>query len=323
MAKPGPSSGVPIAAIHVSGSRDVDPAEIERLAESIKLVGLINPVTVETRAGRIELIAGRNRIAACKLLGWENIPVVDRDAIQAHHDNGARGRERREAERSGFDELSTIDENLIRVDLGPERDELMKRRVALLTSLGHRRGSGGARSGAGARKTSDPKPGAEKRRGQRNRPAGATNQNDSVTPNPSAAGPASVQERRAAAREHDAPGRPATPHGDAVAATAAAAGVSRRTAQRAVAAKGEGPGPGRGRKPKPPKPASPKAPAVVAPPPVAAEVTSWRITLIRAGGEYEARFDDSTVAGHGATSEAALAMIATRAWLVTGKGSAP
>ena len=50
-----------------------DSGEIRELAESIKQEGLIEPIIVRPRGGRLELVAGSRRVAACKLLGWRKI----------------------------------------------------------------------------------------------------------------------------------------------------------------------------------------------------------------------------------------------------------
>jgi ParB family transcriptional regulator, chromosome partitioning protein len=49
-----------------------DLGDIEALAASIEDIGLLNPITVD-ETGR--LLAGARRLAACKLLGWEMVPV--------------------------------------------------------------------------------------------------------------------------------------------------------------------------------------------------------------------------------------------------------
>lgn len=46
--------------------------QITRLAESIRLVGLLHPVVVNTRG---ELVAGGRRLAAVRQLGWDEVPV--------------------------------------------------------------------------------------------------------------------------------------------------------------------------------------------------------------------------------------------------------
>jgi ParB family chromosome partitioning protein len=49
-----------------------DLGDIESLAASIKEFGLLNPILVTDKN---HLVAGRRRLAACKLLGWTEILV--------------------------------------------------------------------------------------------------------------------------------------------------------------------------------------------------------------------------------------------------------
>src|SRR6516162_8111240 len=51
---------------------------IDVLADSIRRLGLINPITI-SRDG--ELIAGERRLSAVKLLGWEMVPIQYTDEI--------------------------------------------------------------------------------------------------------------------------------------------------------------------------------------------------------------------------------------------------
>ena len=52
--------------------RDVDPENVERLAESIASVGLLNPLVVRrtgaSQSGILTLVAGRHRLEALKRL---------------------------------------------------------------------------------------------------------------------------------------------------------------------------------------------------------------------------------------------------------------
>jgi ParB family transcriptional regulator, chromosome partitioning protein len=60
--------------------KDIDPAALEELQDSIRQVGLLQPVVVRSaKAGGFELIAGERRLRACQKLGWERIPAVQRD----------------------------------------------------------------------------------------------------------------------------------------------------------------------------------------------------------------------------------------------------
>src|ERR1017187_7684887 len=57
-----------------------DLGDLRTLAESIEEVDLLHPVVV-TPEGR--LIAGQRRLAACRALGWEEVPVTVVDLYQA------------------------------------------------------------------------------------------------------------------------------------------------------------------------------------------------------------------------------------------------
>jgi ParB family chromosome partitioning protein len=63
---------MPISAIKIGKRIRKDMGDIEGLAESIEDLGLLNPITVDERGC---LRAGARRLAACRRLGWEKIPV--------------------------------------------------------------------------------------------------------------------------------------------------------------------------------------------------------------------------------------------------------
>src|SRR6266853_5675984 len=54
--------------------------DVRALADSIAEVGLLHPIVV-TPEGR--LIAGQRRLQACRLLGWQDVPVTIVDLLQA------------------------------------------------------------------------------------------------------------------------------------------------------------------------------------------------------------------------------------------------
>ena len=60
-------------------------AGIEALANSIKEIGLINPIIVRKAEQGYQLIAGTRRWHACLLLGWDTIPakVIEQDTREA------------------------------------------------------------------------------------------------------------------------------------------------------------------------------------------------------------------------------------------------
>jgi N6-adenosine-specific RNA methylase IME4/ParB-like chromosome segregation protein Spo0J len=118
---------ISIAKIKVSNNRrEVDEAKILELADSIKTVGLINPITISTNN---DLIAGAHRLLAYKQLGLNEIEsnVVELTELQQ--------------------ELIEIDENLIRNELHyTERGEQLLRRKAIYEEL-HPQSKHGMRNG--------------------------------------------------------------------------------------------------------------------------------------------------------------------------------
>jgi len=58
-----------------------DFASVPELMKSIQESGLINPITVQTTAAGIRLLAGESRFRACTLLGWTHIPAFFRDEL--------------------------------------------------------------------------------------------------------------------------------------------------------------------------------------------------------------------------------------------------
>lgn len=112
--------------------RQLVAEKVQELAESIKELGLLQPIVVTKDK---KLIAGFHRLEACKLLGWQEINCIIReyDELEA--------------------ELAEIDENLIRAELSDlERAEHLKRRKEIYeakhpqTKAGLRRAYGMHRS---------------------------------------------------------------------------------------------------------------------------------------------------------------------------------
>lgn len=101
---------IPITDIKINSGRREAPADkIKELADSIAVVGLLNPITVNSD---YTLIAGLHRLEAYKLLDMTEIEctVVELTTLEA--------------------ELAEIDENLIRHDLGylDESEQLSRRK---------------------------------------------------------------------------------------------------------------------------------------------------------------------------------------------------
>lgn len=59
-------------------ARGLNPEAVNRLAESIKRIGLQTPISVryEEETGDVALVAGLHRLEAARQLGWETIPAV-------------------------------------------------------------------------------------------------------------------------------------------------------------------------------------------------------------------------------------------------------
>ena len=57
--------------------KNMDPEDIQLLAESLKKVGMLNPITVKPIGdGKYQVIAGHRRLEAAKLLGWQTVPCI-------------------------------------------------------------------------------------------------------------------------------------------------------------------------------------------------------------------------------------------------------
>lgn len=82
---------LPLAQIEIGSRYHKDLGDLRPLAESIQAVGLLHPVVVSQDH---RLLAGQRRLAACRLLGWGEVPVTVVDLIEAArgeaHENLAR-----------------------------------------------------------------------------------------------------------------------------------------------------------------------------------------------------------------------------------------
>ena len=101
-------------------------SEVDKLAASIKEVGLIQPITVResvvirgTAEQGWQIVAGHHRVAACRALGWTEIDAIVID--DASHLQS---------------ELMEIDENLCRAELtASQRTGYTKRRAQIFEAL--------------------------------------------------------------------------------------------------------------------------------------------------------------------------------------------
>lgn len=65
-----------IAPCPVQARREFDDESLKELSDSIRSYGIINPLSVRSRAGRYELVAGERRLRAAKLAGLREVPCV-------------------------------------------------------------------------------------------------------------------------------------------------------------------------------------------------------------------------------------------------------
>lgn len=109
-----------------SQPRPLVTAEVDKLAASIKEVGLIQPITVReavvvrgTAEQGWQIVAGHHRVAACRALGWAEIDALVVEGLE-HLQS----------------ELMEIDENLCRAELtASQRTSYTKRRKQIWEAL--------------------------------------------------------------------------------------------------------------------------------------------------------------------------------------------
>ena len=95
--------------------RGLKQDEVARLAASIKEVGLLSPILIDTE---MNLIAGHHRLEACKSLGHEKIQAIIVSMTELERD------------------LAEIDENLIRNELSAfERSEHLAKRKEIYEQM--------------------------------------------------------------------------------------------------------------------------------------------------------------------------------------------
>ena len=115
------------------GRREAAPENVRKLADSIKEIGMIHPVTIDREN---TLVAGLHRLNAAKSLGWTEVEcnVTDLKGLQV--------------------ELAEIDENLARTQLSTvEADELLLRRKRIYEELHPETRHGGVRESGGGKMT--------------------------------------------------------------------------------------------------------------------------------------------------------------------------
>jgi ParB-like chromosome segregation protein Spo0J len=103
--------------------RPLDQGKVAEIADSMKRIGLMNPICVQLHKGAATLVFGRHRLEACRRLGWTMITAVEPVDILPSE--------------CGLDddavEMMEIAENLYRSDLTTgQRNEHLARWVALV-----------------------------------------------------------------------------------------------------------------------------------------------------------------------------------------------
>ena len=71
-----PFQNIPVALLDVSAAnvrQQYPDADIDELAESMQEIGLQQPIVVQSKNGRFEILIGQRRVRAAKQLGWSHI----------------------------------------------------------------------------------------------------------------------------------------------------------------------------------------------------------------------------------------------------------
>ena len=111
---------VPLQSLRASEQpRPLITADVDRMAASLREVGLISPIRIRKAGDGWQIVAGHHRVAAARAIGWESINAIVTEAgenLQA--------------------ELIEIDENLCRSELSPaQRTAAIKRRKQIWEAL--------------------------------------------------------------------------------------------------------------------------------------------------------------------------------------------
>lgn len=108
--------------------RRVDEAKVEKLAQSMGVIGLLSPIIVYSPDDEtMDLVAGAHRLEAARRLGWKGIDahIMDGDELHA--------------------QLAEIDENLMRAELTPtEEAEHLQRRKEIWEAMRAQQSVGGS-----------------------------------------------------------------------------------------------------------------------------------------------------------------------------------
>ncbi len=124
---------IPISEIAIAQRRrGLDEATVAWLMDSIKIAGLLHPITITKRETGYCLVAGWHRLEACRRLGHLEIEAAEIGDMAL------------------LAELAEIDENLIRAELPPiQRADSHARREEILKEIGLVSEHGGDRKSSG------------------------------------------------------------------------------------------------------------------------------------------------------------------------------
>jgi ParB-like nuclease domain len=120
---------LPLHLIHANPrARAINQVHVDKLADSIAELGLLEPILARPLLGGYEVMAGLHRVEALRKLGREAVPAIIREVDDL------------------VAELVLIDENLIRRDLSPAEEAIaVIRRKAIYLQLHPETAHGGDR----------------------------------------------------------------------------------------------------------------------------------------------------------------------------------
>lgn len=79
-------SAIPVDKLHPDPDNPrEDLGDIEELADSMREVGLLQPIVARRHAGRLVVVAGHRRLAAAKRLRWTEVPCIVRTEMRPDH----------------------------------------------------------------------------------------------------------------------------------------------------------------------------------------------------------------------------------------------
>lgn len=118
------------------------------LMESIKAIGLINPITVQMRHWRVHLVAGRHRFEAAKRLKWTEIQAVELPSTDPQVDNSDLAAMAEIAENLHRREITALERSKLRAQWLEVTSKNKPRQVGAVSEAGGRGNKGGVKQAA-------------------------------------------------------------------------------------------------------------------------------------------------------------------------------